>query len=218
MDDSRSMSCFEPPGSLIGDVERPGHGEWSLFLDHRRQVNAFDVFHHQKMDTTCLIRIVGGDDIRVVDPCRRLHFPFEACDGTRPPDEFRCQNLNRDHPIHDAVSCLENLAHTASADSINEQILTEHQSLSSPLHCLAGLETGQLTQANQLASHRLDRRLVTRRRDDLPKSGAFDNAAILQLLDELNGGQRHRASILEPGNLTGPSWAPHEPSVRKITP
>lgn len=63
-------------------------------------VDSGDVFHHQKMEPICLVSVVGGDDVRVTEPCRRLHLALESRDCSGLTDQFRRQELDRHQRTH----------------------------------------------------------------------------------------------------------------------
>ena len=54
------------------------HVTRTLGSDVLRQVDPFDVFHHQKVQPAHVPRIHGSDDMRVFEPTDSPYLPFKA--------------------------------------------------------------------------------------------------------------------------------------------
>src|SRR5262249_50543674 len=61
------------------------------------------VLEHQVRPVPDLVRVVGGDNVRVVEPRRRPDLALERLPGGRGPGQVRVEHLDRHRPVHRSV-------------------------------------------------------------------------------------------------------------------
>ena len=140
MDDTFFVSELQPLGGLKHVVDSFGDREWAILLHQCRKVLALDVFHDQEVGTIGLVGIVGGDDIRMAELGRRLHFSLEAGCCQRILGDRRRQHLDRHDSLHAAMLGLEHLPHPARPDLVDERVVAQDQRLDFACRNLLGLE------------------------------------------------------------------------------
>src|SRR5262249_24268694 len=128
--------------------------------------------------------VEGADDVRVIELGRGAHLAFEELTGPLGVHEVRGENLQGDDAVHRLVLGLEDAAHDAAADAIENAILTERESVGSAAIDHLGLEARQQALIDQGASHGLAAVIFGRQ---LSRPGKFFRAeqpAVAQALEE----------------------------------
>ncbi len=87
-----------------------------------RQVQSFDVFHHQKMRAVDFPRVVGHDDVRMHELPDRFHLALETGDRLLVLHAIRRQHLQGHNPLELRMKRLVNRPHPAGAELRQEAI------------------------------------------------------------------------------------------------
>mgnify|MGYP000647625423 CR=1 FL=1 len=80
------------------------------------------VFHDDVVVAICHADIVDVDDIRMREACCRLGLTLEFIDEFLVLLEFLMQDLDGHRPVEQAIPCLVDIGHAASADQLFEFI------------------------------------------------------------------------------------------------
>ena len=95
-------------------------------LKPRRQRLAFDVLHHQVVDTVLMTDIVNDTDMRMVQTGNDLGFALEALFSSGIVRELRRENLDRDGTFEPCVASAVDLAHSTGAELRADFVGTEY--------------------------------------------------------------------------------------------
>ncbi len=132
------------PRSLDQVLDRLDDRQGSPLAHDVVQVAALDVFHHQEMDAPILVGVQRGDDVGVLELSSRLDFPLEPCHGGAIAGERGGEDLQGHHASQPPVSSLEDHAHAADAQLVEDQVVTDEQSAALALIQGGGLVGRQL--------------------------------------------------------------------------
>ena len=116
-----SCAAFRPSADLDGDVEHFDEGQ-GAFGDPLLQASAFDEGHGQEHLPLGFVDLVDRADVGVVEDGGGLGLSQESLFGFRVPADLLGQELERDRPAQFRVLGLENDAHPALADDIQELV------------------------------------------------------------------------------------------------
>ena len=75
-----------------------------------------------------MVGIVSGDDIRVHQPGRRAYLPLKHLLGLIGLDDLAGEHLEGDDPVHRLVLGLENPAHAAAPQLVENPVLSKVKS------------------------------------------------------------------------------------------
>ena len=129
VNDTRGVSVGQAAGRLQQAVHGLSDGQWSLALDDLFESAADDVFHHQEVAAALLGGIVGGDDVGMSQPGRRLRFALEAGPRRLRTQQLRGQHFSRHHTLHAAVPGHETRPMPPAAGRLQQDVIAEHQSV-----------------------------------------------------------------------------------------
>ena len=149
VDDVAFVGILEPAGGLQDVLDGLRHRQRSLLLDQGRQVLALHVFHDQVMDAPMLAGVVGLHDVGMIEFRGGFHLAVETLDGIDRSDFFSGDHLHRHQSLHAAVFGLEDHAHSALAQFVQDKVVAEDQPLGLALIDQLGLILGQLALANK---------------------------------------------------------------------
>ena len=113
----------------------------AVLLDERREVAAVDELHDEILDVAGLARVVGGDDVRMLEPGGGVHFALEALDGRFVFHRGGRHHLQRDDALHPPMLGLVDLAHAAGADLGEDHVVAHDQPRAATGEQLPWLET-----------------------------------------------------------------------------
>ena len=169
VDDSLGMGGLEPAGGLDDAVDRLRHGHRPAVADDAIEVAAFDVFHHQEMHAAIFVGIDGGHDVGMFQPAGGLDFAAESHDRLSVAGEGRRKDLESADAAQPAVAALEDHAHAALADLVEDDVVSDQEPAALLLIDGGGLIGRQLPGLDQSAREPHDA-LRCRRR---PVTGAL---------------------------------------------
>ena len=92
------VGVLQAEGRLADDLAGVGHGQRAVLGDQRVQIDAFDQFHHEVMHAVLLARVVGGDDVRMVELAGGFHLAGKSFDYPRIMPPVGGQDLERYNP------------------------------------------------------------------------------------------------------------------------
>ncbi len=161
--------------------------------DQGLKILALHVLHRQKARAVHFIGVVGQNDVGVLQLRERPHFALEPALGEVLILRGRPQHLERHDSAHDGVVGLENLAHPAAAQLVEQAVLTQHEPARRLLQQHSDLEPGQQPLGRQGLGEGAGRRLAPlprRERGDgqtggLPQLLRRQQATLSQPLQEL---------------------------------
>ncbi len=188
VNDALLVRVLQPPGRLHHTIDRLPHRQRALRLDDLAQIVAVDVLHHEKVDALGLARVVGGDDVGMLQPGRGPNLAAEPADRVGRLHRLRRQDLQGHDPLHRAVAGLEDLPHPARADLFQHGVFAEDQPAGFAPVDGRGLEAGEHLGGDQLPGQRLGVAVAAIRRQPILKRGDLagrQDAAADQVLDEL---------------------------------
>jgi hypothetical protein len=157
-------------------------------FDDSRQVLALDVFHDQVVRAGMLVGVVGGHDVGVREPGGGLHLAIEAIDSLRRSHRGRGKHFDGHHPVHAPMQGLDDHAHAALAQLVENHILVEDQVLRLALGHGRRLIAREPVGGDELADQILERLGPPRRRQSLLKGRQIcgrQQSAARDFLDEL---------------------------------
>ena len=192
------MDVLQPQGGLPDIVSGDRNGDHRLPFQDLPEVFAVDKFHHQEMAVADAARIIGSDNIRMLQRSDRLNFPFEPCDGCRVAAEFSIKNLKRDQSPESLLLGEEHCSHSALAERLHQFVPAEKKCLM-PGQQFLRLPLRHFPPPNHLGRERSRRSLPGQRRQ---KSAHFrhrlliEQMALLQQRNEtLDGGRNHQRNL-----------------------
>ncbi len=192
MDDPFLVRELQAPRCLQDAVDRLLDRKRSVLLHQRREVAPFDVFHHQKVHAVSFVGIVGGDDIRMPQLGGRPHLAFEARHGSRVPHRLCRQHLQSHQSIHPAMLGLEDLAHAAGAELVEDRIVAQEQGLDLAVEDLMTLERREVACADELPSQLFSVLGVGLGRNEVFEFAGGDDPALFKLLHKPFKSDGHR--------------------------
>lgn len=116
------MRVLQALGGLANVIAGVRHRQPAVCGDDFIQVGAVNELHHQEVQVAGLLGIEGGDDVAVPQPGGRLHLAAESPHGRVVANQFRLDDLQRDHPVHDLVLRLVDIAHTTPSDQLQNLV------------------------------------------------------------------------------------------------
>ncbi len=125
MDQAARVRRLEPFGDLPADPQHFLDGQGAGALEPSVERLAAEEFHRQKRDAAVLADLVDVDDVIVLDRRGGLGFAQESLlgdGGNTEPGEHR---LERDRPLEQRVFGLEDHAHAAAAQHLEDAIGAE---------------------------------------------------------------------------------------------
>ena len=123
MNKAMLVGVLQPNGSLPNDVAGIGNIQWPNAAHQRRQGDSLDELHHEKELAVSLTRIVGTDDVRVIDPAHGFHFPMKANHRLWRSLPVGRQQFDSNSPFQLGVESLVNGPHAALAQLFDEPVL-----------------------------------------------------------------------------------------------
>ena len=125
MDDSEAMGG----GKRVGNFDRDRQGlveRQRSFLESRGERLAFQILHHQEVDTVLVTHVVERADVRMGERRDGLRLAVETRAELRIGGERARQHLQRDRTIETRVGRVVHLAHSASAEQAIDAVRAEH--------------------------------------------------------------------------------------------
>ena len=127
VDDSLGMRGLEPAGGLDDASRRLGDGQRPAVADDAIEVAAFDEFHHQEMDAAIFVGINSGDDVGMFQTTGGLDFATESQARPVGRGRKRGEDLQSAHAPEPAVAGLEDHAHSALADLVEDDVVSDQK-------------------------------------------------------------------------------------------
>ncbi len=125
-------------------------GEPPALREQPGQVGALDVLHGQVAIVAGQRGVVGQHDVGVRELGGGLHLAAEACQQVLLILAVGADYLEGDEAVHEGVPGLEDLAHAALPDPLQQQVRPQHQALGAALQDLVDLEGCYPAAAHQL--------------------------------------------------------------------
>jgi len=121
MNQAALMRIMQTNGSLHDDVGGLLHRQRAFGTDESPQIGAGHILRHQVMHIAVLSRVIGADEIRVIELGLRSNLAFEIF------NRLVRRLMNRQHfdgtfAAHHIVNRFEDLSHAALADEIRDDI------------------------------------------------------------------------------------------------
>ncbi len=132
----------------LADGQRP------LPPDQLLQVGAVHEFEDEEVAAVDLVGVVGGDDVRVDELGRRPHLAQEHFLGAVGAQQVGGQHFEGDDAAHRAVFGLEDAAHAAAADLVENAVLPQQKARRAADQEALGLELGEQALFDEGAGHR----------------------------------------------------------------
>ena len=125
VDDALGVGEREAVAQLHHDLELPAQVAERALPQGLAQVEPLEELHRHVGDPGLLAEVEHGDDVRVVEPCRRLRLALEALPELRVGGEGRADRLQGDVPVEKGIVGLVHLAHRTLADLPDDPILPD---------------------------------------------------------------------------------------------
>ena len=129
-------------------------GSGPFFLTSLARSVPLDVLHDQQVRAADLVGVVGADDVRMGQRRRRPNLALEAAHGVGVVEPFLADELEGDDPAELPVAGLEDLAHAALAQPLQQDVRAQEKILASPLEELVGLVGSEPASLDQLPGER----------------------------------------------------------------
>jgi hypothetical protein len=153
VNDTGLVRVFQSASSLDDQVHGMGDGQRPILLDPLAQVHPLDIFHDQEMDALMLAGVTGRHDVGMVELGSRLDFALEAFDGGGVLGDCGRQHLDGDFAGQFLVPGLEDHAHAARAQLVQDKIVVEYQPADLALTQHARLIACQFIPAHKFQRH-----------------------------------------------------------------
>ena len=127
-----SWAYCKPSGRLDDVIHGLGDGQRTFLLDDGGEVLAVDVLHHQIMPAFMLARIVGGDDVGMLQLGGGLDLTVKPFHGIGRLQGRARIIFTATMPLHAAMLGLEHHAHAALAELVQHHVFAEDQPLGLP--------------------------------------------------------------------------------------
>ena len=147
----RSEACCKPQRRLPAIVAGPVEGQRAVRLDQAGEVDPFDVFHDEEVGAADLVGVDGPDDVGVVELRGGADLALEAADGVGVLQALLADDLDGDDAAELPVAGLEDGAHAALAEALQQDVGAEQQARALALEELVGLVRRQPPPTDQLA-------------------------------------------------------------------
>ena len=129
VDDSLLMRVLQAPRRLQNAPHRLGRRQRAVGAHRGGQITAFHIFHHQEMRSVRLVRVVGGDDVRMPQFGGRHDLALETRQRLGRLSDVGREHLERDDPPHPLVLGLEHHPHAALAELVEDDVIAKYQIL-----------------------------------------------------------------------------------------
>ena len=116
MRDAFAVSLVQRVGNLDGVLQHLLHRQ-RTFLQPLRERLAFEIFHHQKINSVLMADVVEGADVRMIQAGDRFCFALESLAQFGTISKMRRQNFDGDDSIEAGIAGFVNFAHSARTDS-----------------------------------------------------------------------------------------------------
>jgi len=110
------MRLVERVGNLDG-VLQDLLDRQRVFHEPLRQRLAFEIFHHQKINSVLMSSVVERANVRMIQTGDRFCFALEALAQFGPVGEMGGENFDGNNSIKPGVTSTVNLSHAARTDS-----------------------------------------------------------------------------------------------------
>jgi hypothetical protein len=122
VDHAALEGMLEAQGRLADVVTGVRHRQWALPLEHVGQAQPRHELHDEHVQVARLLRVVGGDDIRVGQLGRGLDLAAEALQGVGVGEYGPVDHLDGNLPVHRSLLRLVDDAHAALAQLAQEAV------------------------------------------------------------------------------------------------
>ena len=156
VDDPLGMRGLQPAGRLDQAVDRLVDRHRPALADDAVEVASLDVFHDQEMDAAVLVGVLRGDEVGVLEPAGGLDLAAEPHHAPAVARERRREDLQGADPPQPAMPRLEDHAHAALAELVEDEVVADQQAAALLLvdrGRLVGRQLAGLDQGARQAQH-----------------------------------------------------------------
>ena len=122
MDHAGLQGVLQSLGHLANVMARIGHPHLAVPYHPSIEADSVHELHDEKVNVARLFGVVGGDDVGMRQPGRRLHFLMEAVQDFGMPAQLAMDDLERDDAVHEPMLGLIDEAHAAGAEELADLI------------------------------------------------------------------------------------------------
>jgi hypothetical protein len=115
MNKAMLVDVLQSNSSLPNNLTGIGNAQWPKTAHQRRQGDSLDAFHRKKELPVSLTRIVGTDDVRMIDPAHGFHFPEKTTHRLWRSLPVGRQQFDGNGPLELGVESLVHVPHATVA-------------------------------------------------------------------------------------------------------
>ena len=127
VDDPLGVGGLEPAGRLDQAIDGLRDRHRPAIAHDAVEVAAFDVVHDQEMDAAVFVGVLSGHEVGMLEPAGGLDLAAKPHDGVPVARKRRRQDLERTDPPQPAMAGLEDHAHSALAELVEDQVVADQE-------------------------------------------------------------------------------------------
>jgi hypothetical protein len=154
VDQAALEGVLQPQRRLPGVGAGQVNGQRAFLLDQPAEVGPLDEFHDEEVGAAGLVRVVGVDDVRVVELGGGADLAVETPHRVGVAQPLLADQLQRHHAAELPVAGLEHLAHAALAETIHEDVGAKEEARAAALEQLVSLVGSEPPPADQMGGQR----------------------------------------------------------------
>ena len=127
MNDAAVVCVAQANRRLPNDVDGLGNCQRPRRLHDVGQIVAVDVLHHQVVAAVVNSRVVGRDDVLMIELSSGFNFTLEPSPQIIRLRQRLQQEFDRDRTFHPPVASFEHVAHSPAADRVGDNVIANNQ-------------------------------------------------------------------------------------------